>query len=306
MTIAAFCVAGIPTNNAYGSSSDNSVPESNVAKVRVLPLEGGINFRDLGGYKTKDNRTIKWESIYRSGVMSNLTTADFEYLAKLNFQVVADLRNTEARTQKPALTEEWTRDYIAWDYKPGLIKDLNKFAKRDDATLEDAKELMTYIYSNIPYQFKDIYAEVFDNLIQGKTPLVFNCAAGKDRAGVMAALILTALGVPEETVVADYALSDDVENYTAKSKQELFYYLADNLNTTVDEKQGRQFIVGPYTFQNKLSPEVMRQMKSSDPEYIKATYAQLKSDYGSVLNFIQTELDVSDSELQILRNKLLE
>ena len=304
LVIAAISIAGIPINNAY-SSSDISLAKQGVENVRVLPLEGGINFRDIGGYKTKDGRTIKWQTVYRSGVMSNLTTTDFKYLAKLGIQVVTDLRNTKARASAPALTEEWARNYVAWDYKPGLINELNKFTKSGNATVDGASEVMTYVYSQTAYQFKDIYAEIFDKLIQGETPLVFNCAAGKDRAGVMAALVLAALGVPKETVVADYAMSDKVVNYEAKVNEKLFYYTADNLNAKGEEVDGK-IIVGPYIFKDNQPSEVMRQMKASDPAYIEAVYAQLEKDHGSVMNFIQTELGVSDDELVTLRNNLLE
>ena len=304
LAIAALSIACIPANNAY-SASDSALAKQRVENVRVLPLEGGINFRDLGGYRTTDSRTVKWQTVYRSGVMSNLTAADVKYLGKLGFQVVTDLRNTEARASAPALTKEWARDYVAWDYKPGLINELNKFTKSGNATVEGASEVMTYVYSQTAYQFKDIYAEIFDKLIHGETPLVFNCAAGKDRAGVMAALVLAALGVPRATVVADYAMSDDVVNYEAKVNDKLFYYAADNLHAKSEQAEG-EVMVGPYIFRDELPPEVMRQMKASDPAYIEAVYAQLEKDHGSVVNFIQTELGVSDDELVILRDNLLE
>ena len=121
---------------------------------RLLPLEGGRNFRDLDGYLTADGHQVWWGKIFRAGAMADLTAADQNYLAELGLRQVCDLRITIEREQEVA------------------------------------------------------YRDMFRMLVEGDVPLAFNCTAGKDRAGVAAALILSALGVPRETVFADYELSN--------------------------------------------------------------------------------------------------
>jgi len=69
---------------------------------RVLPLQGGQNFRDLGGYRTRDGRTVRWGLLYRSGSMHNLTAADYAYLRKLGIRTVCDLRSRTERDREPA------------------------------------------------------------------------------------------------------------------------------------------------------------------------------------------------------------
>jgi protein-tyrosine phosphatase len=75
-----------------------------VAKVthsRLLPLQGGQNFRDLGGYRTRDSRTVRWGVLFRSGAMNALTPADFAYLGRLGIRTVCDFRSTDERNAAP-------------------------------------------------------------------------------------------------------------------------------------------------------------------------------------------------------------
>ena len=62
---------------------------------RLLPLEGGQNFRDLGGYRTRDGRTVRWGMLFRSGAMDGLTAADYAYLGKIGIRTVCDFRSNE-------------------------------------------------------------------------------------------------------------------------------------------------------------------------------------------------------------------
>ena len=121
--------------------------------------------------------------------------------------------------------------------------------------------------------------------------MVFNCSAGKDRTGVGAALILSALGVPRETVVADYALSEQVVDY------------AREFELTGEEEVDPD---SPYAFLRQLPPELVMPLMRSDPAYIEAVLDGLDAEYGSTLAFIQTELDVDDEELARIRARLLD
>ena len=82
-----------------------------VPHERVLPLQGGQNFRDLGGYRTADGRTVKWGLLYRSGAMNALTPADFAALAKRGLVTVCDLRDTRERAKAPVANADYS---FAW------------------------------------------------------------------------------------------------------------------------------------------------------------------------------------------------
>lgn len=257
--------------------------------VRVLPLEGGRNFRDLGGYTTADGRRVKWGTVFRSGTMVGLTEADYGYLDGLDAKVLVDFRSSEERADEPTDwqvddPEYWARDYSS-EADAGAFREL--FAS-GELTAEKTRAVMTGMYDQIALQQADAYRVMFDRLAAGETPLVFNCSAGKDRTGIAAALLLTALGVPREQVVADYALSDDVVDYSA---------------AFLEADEGED---SPYAFMRQFPREAIMPLLASEPEYIEAALEGLAEEYGSVMEFVRGELDVTDEELEAIRASLLE
>lgn len=262
-----------------------------LAATRVLPLEGGRNFRDLGGYETGNGRRVKWGKVYRSGVMHGLTDADYDYLSGLGIQVVCDLRTAEERRAEPTKWRAGEIDYQTFP-DPEEEADANPLVQvfsDPDVTPEKVSAMMTELYSGILEQQAPAYTAMFDELANGDLPLAFNCSAGKDRAGVGAALILTALGVSRETVVADYALSEQVVDYSAE------FELG---SSEIDPDS-------PYAFLAQLSPELVEPLMRSDPTYIRSAFADIEAEHGSVIAFIQAELGVDNNELARIRNRLL-
>ena len=112
------------------------------AANRVLPLEGGRNFRDLGGYETEDGRRVRWCRLFRSGAMARLTPSDYSYLSTLGIRVVCDFRSRAERADEPT---RWLADpaprFLAWD---GAIQEdespLIAALAADDASQEMVRE----------------------------------------------------------------------------------------------------------------------------------------------------------------------
>lgn len=176
---------------------------------RLLPLEGGSNFRDLGGYRGAGGRPVRWGQLYRSAVMSGLTPADFTTLARLGIRTVCDFRATGERT----------RDVVNWpaasapkllvrDYELDMRPMMAVFAGGTQVTPEQARGAMAGFYRELPFQFAGQYKAMFAELLAGAAPLAFNCSAGKDRTGMAAVLILLALGVDKEAAIGDFLLSN--------------------------------------------------------------------------------------------------
>lgn len=244
---------------------------------RVLPLEGGVNFRDLGGYMTADGRLTKWEVLYRAGSPAGLTTQDQAELARRGIRTICDLRASDERAAEPnpyvAANSDltyWTRDYAA------DAGDLIAALTGPDASAEKSRATMIGFYRQLPQEHAEGFRQMFAFLAQGKVPLAFNCSAGKDRTGVAAALVLTLLGVPRETVVADYALSDDLVDYMAK----------------LDRGDSGD---GPYAALARLPREVVAPLLASDPAYIEAALDAMAARHGSVDRFIERELGVTQT-----------
>jgi protein-tyrosine phosphatase len=165
---------------------------------RRIDLEGCLNFRDLGGYPTADGRRIRSGVVYRSDALHHATPGDVARMRdELRITTIVDLRST------PELTGEGrgalAAEAIAFHHLPlfdGRLTKSDGWAAVD--TLADRYTLLAEFA-------RERIAQVIDVLASAPGPSVYHCAAGKDRTGVVSAVLLGVLGVPDELVVADYA-----------------------------------------------------------------------------------------------------
>lgn len=170
-----------------------------VVAERELPLEQGSNFRDLGGYKTKDGHTVRWGVAYRSGAMPLLNENDYALLSQLHIDSIVDLRSLEEREIAPDLLDDRTGAlFLANDYsfKP-MWKELQG-GKGEN------------MYSGMEKFLAPQYRALFHRILSADGPVVYHCSAGQDRTGVATALIYDVLGVDRETILADYHLSTEL------------------------------------------------------------------------------------------------
>ncbi len=177
-----------------------------VVAERTLALPGGVNFRDVGGYRTTDGRAVRWGQVYRAGSLAELTDADVAALGALGLRLVCDLRSPDelarhADRLPPGAT--YTHRPILGEVGR-LRRVVTLYRKR-----HRLQELLEQIYHLVLDQNGPVIAGVLRLAADpANRPLVIHCTAGKDRTGLTVALLLLALGVPEETVVADYTLSN--------------------------------------------------------------------------------------------------
>ncbi|HVE93794.1 MAG TPA: tyrosine-protein phosphatase [Acidimicrobiales bacterium] len=179
------------------------------AQERLVPLDGILNFRDLGGYATRDGGRTVWRQVFRSDSLSLLTADGWNQLAPLAVRTVFDLRHQVERDRSPTVD-------------PGLSLDVNHLQIGGEAA--EAADLIELLRSRGDAAWDEVfvagiyqhmlaeYPTVFGSLLRAiaddaRRPAVFHCTAGKDRTGVAAALLLTVLGVDRETILDDYELS---------------------------------------------------------------------------------------------------
>lgn len=266
------------------AAADAVTTPAEPTRQREIPLEGGMNFRDLGGYATGDGRTVKWGVLYRSASMQDLTPTDFARLRELDIQVVCDLRDSKERRAAPV---PWPAGeaptVLADDYAMPLtsLKDVLRDPEVDVRKARDA--MIDGMYRQLPFQFADPYRRMFGELLAGRAPLAFNCSAGKDRTGVAAALILDVLGVPRETVMEDYLLSN-----------RYFRYLP--------EKQTPE----EAAFWDSLPPEVLDAVVKADPAYLEAAFAAIEARPGGMARYRSEDLGLSEPDVARLRALYLE
>ena len=168
---------------------------------RRLAFEGCFNFRDLGGYRTADGRVVRPQRLYRADGPHALTDADVQQLGSLELATILDLRTLEELGRGRYITH--VSDVIDY-HLPMLdvVPDTDDLPKWVDASVV-ANRYRTML-DNAQANVAEILAVLSD---PNAYPAMFHCSAGKDRTGVIAALLLGMLGVPDETIVADYALS---------------------------------------------------------------------------------------------------
>lgn len=249
-----------------------------VKHSRVLPLEGGQNFRDLGGYRTRDGRTVRWNMLYRSGAMNQLTKADFAYLGKLGIRTVCDFRSTDERTAAPVRWPDGKAPKVfADDYK--LDMGGLDFRAAGRWTPDQAQAAMAEFYPRMLVQFNGQYRRMFAQLVAGKTPLAFNCSAGKDRTGVAAALVLTALNVPRETVIEDYLLSNR--------------YFDPKRAVSADDNMSKAWRAMP--------PGVIQALMGVDRSYIESVFKVVDAHRGGTEGYLRDELGIDRAALVQLR-----
>jgi protein-tyrosine phosphatase len=176
-------------------------PDSDPA--RLVTLEAVHNFRDLGGYATADGRTTLWRTLYRADGLYRLTPADVAALEPLGLRTVIDLRSA------PELDE---RGRFPVDAHPVVYHHLpivdKTWAHGDAPEYERDEDFLIWAYQDMLTVGAPNFARAFEVLAEpGALPAVFHCAAGKDRTGLLAALLLGSLGVSHDDIVADYALT---------------------------------------------------------------------------------------------------
>ncbi|MFZ4407808.1 MAG: tyrosine-protein phosphatase [Paracraurococcus sp.] len=176
----------------------------------AVPLEGASNLRDLGGWPVAGGRRVRRGLIYRSATLANLTDADQAMVASLGIRTVCDLRGVNEAALRPSRLPP-SAERVHLPIEPSVGASLRDLMLREESTGEDVVSLLRRAYIDYLVRFLDVYRGLFALLLEpGRQAVLFHCSAGKDRTGVGAALVLTALGATRETVVADYRATDRI------------------------------------------------------------------------------------------------
>lgn len=245
---------------------------------RHVWFEACFNFRDLGGYVTADGRRLRWKTLYRSDTLHRLTAADAEVFKALGLRTVIDLRSPTELTDYGRLSVG--HDGIAWHSIP-MLDDV-RLRPRDDSTplpepLEPGEG-----YMGILLEFSGAVARTFKLLAaDGALPAVFHCTSGRDRTGIVAALMLELVGVPDESIAADYVLTE----------------LARPRSTAWIEVNEPEF--------GALLAQIPPERRRMRAEMILGFLERVRTAHGSAAGFL-TSAGVTEAEQDALRRRLLE
>jgi protein-tyrosine phosphatase len=170
---------------------------------RLVALEAAHNFRDIGGYHTSDGRTTRWNVLYRADGLGTLTEADQSLVRLLGLRTVIDLRS------QAELDDRGHFPHDTFDLDFVHLPILDQLWQEESLThFGDDREFLLWAYRDMLHVGAHRFAAAITRLARPDAlPAVFHCTAGKDRTGVLAALLLSAVGVRRDEVLADYAMT---------------------------------------------------------------------------------------------------
>ena len=255
-----------------------------IVAERLIDFRGTNNTRDVGGYRTRDGRSVRWGVLYRSGDLSGLKRSDYDYFQRTGIQTVIDFRVPEDRKRKP--------DHLPPDENlvtlplPIYGNDLSRREKRkllqraNPSDFNSEEILLSYNRQYIS-EHTDELARTFAALLRQERPLLYHCSAGKDRTGLMSALLLLVLDVPYETVMRDFMASN--------------YYR----RRTIRFKARFSPLIG-------IHRRIALPLLEVRPIYLEEALRTIREQYGSLENYFLRGLKLSESEQKRLREKYLE
>jgi protein-tyrosine phosphatase len=241
---------------------------------RRIDLDGCHNFRDLGGYAAAGGRSVRWRVLFRSDGLQHLTVRDVGRVRDdLGIRHIVDLRSTlEITSDGRGLLEG---DAFRFHHVP-LV---------DGVVLQQPPEVAQELtladrYCLLAEMAKEAIARVITTLAESPAPAVYHCAAGKDRTGVISAILLGLLGVPDGIIVADYAATQE------------------NLDAIIDRLMATE---GYQKMLEALPPDTLH----AEPDTMVALLEKVRLDYGSMREYVRA-IGVSDENIASLESRLLE
>jgi glycerophosphoryl diester phosphodiesterase/protein tyrosine/serine phosphatase len=279
------------------AAKTNSAEAATADHVRRLPLEGATNFRDLGGYAAADGKRVRWGLLYRSDALDTLTAADMDLVSGLNVTRVTDFRSPGEVARRPdRLPAQLAARQVHLPIDDTPARADPETAKKsaeasaafraamtspiDAARLQVIDRLIVdYYYPRLPRHGRTAYREWLHGLLDGpkNSAQIFHCTGGADRTGFAAAILLLTLGVPRETVIDDYLMTND------------FYFSAEAGDFRKQKKL------------NQMPPDFRLHAR-----YLEAAFRSIETDYGSIENYIRYGLEIDDVTRHRLRERYLE
>ncbi len=255
-----------------------------VTSERRVCMDGTVNFRDIGGYKTVDGRSVGWGRVFRADGLSRLSDRDMGRIRNMGIRRVYDFRTiSEIEGSPDRLPEDGSLDHIHLPVSHGRFD----FAEAVRRLKNGDKEWLTHDFMVKGYiRNLEKYPETWGAVIRDvsgahREPIVFHCTGGKDRTGTCAALILLALGVPEETVIDDHQLSNI---YIARLLPRLYRQM---------EKEG-------------IDPDALFPYLTAPRECILAVVDNITRNYGTAEDYLIKKAGMKAGELKRLKQNLLE
>ncbi len=254
---------------------------------RHIPLYGAPNFRDFGGYRTGDGRRrVKYGRLFRAGHLADLNQTDVALLANLGITHLYDFRRSFEQAHKPNHPSVLAAidHVIHLDITPGNQTGSLEIVTQADSLPSDSHAFMCDINRELVWSHKAAFKQVFEGLLADpEATILVHCAAGKDRTGFAAAVVLLALGVELDQVMEDYAMTGR-------------YFIPHEQIPMLREKYGF----------DGVPDAVLEPIVATRPEYLQAAIDAMLAHSGSVDQYLMDAFGVGSAERQRLQEWLTE
>ncbi|MCU0882702.1 MAG: tyrosine-protein phosphatase [Hyphomonadaceae bacterium] len=233
--------------------------------LRFIPVDGLRNLRDFGGVPSSHGGMIVSGHLYRAANFASLTDQGRAQLSALGLTALVDLRRRSERDEQPNAVHGLDLITIASDETegaPDMLAPHLAFMRDGDLTPETARAHMHESYQRFLHypQHHETFRGAFEHLAMGGGPVAIHCAAGKDRTGVLCALILKVLGAPEEHIVADY--------------------LHTNVQPDLDARIVDYAAMAGARFSTVIDPEALRPMVGVEAGYLDTAFDAMSHSFG--------------------------
>ena len=261
---------------------------------RHLRFPGTINFRDMGGYQTSDGGRVRTGQLFRSGHLAHVEPDALSDIAKLNITLLCDFRVDDERAEHPNRYAEGHTPAVkhlpVWPSKTPGSDEAAKKILMGEIGIEDASGYLGSGYREFIRDQSNHFANVFSAILSdGHIGILLHCSAAKDRTGIAAALLLTALGVHREDVVKDYMLSVDGHGAAPQTQ---FY---------VDKEWNKRGGERPH-----CSKEDIFTLFSVHPQKINAAFDEMNRIAESADGYLRDVLGLTNDALTELRQRYVD
>lgn len=262
--------------------------EADLSPGRIVALEGGHNFREVGGLPAGPGARLRRGLIWRSAGLDRLTQADCEVILDLGIRTIADLRTESERLLFP--TPSALADHVrilTWTSEAEAESRHANAAWRD-MPLDELRATMVLAYPRIADGHRPHAKGLIQAIADGGAPALVHCTAGKDRTGVLVALLLDLVGVPRDLILDDYELTGA------------------HLRKAWVNLEGVVGVGGQASWMAGLKDEARDLVLGVERAYLLAALAAIDDRFGSIEAFAIQGLGLSDKTLEALRSRLLE
>ncbi len=262
-------------------------------QIRILPLSGVKNFRDMGGYGTRDGRTVAWGRLYRSGHLSELPDDIGDAITGRNIMTVIDFRSDAEKKRHPVRWPKgWTPHYEALPIggnAAAWVQELFERIASSPFPADELRQQFILAFETIPVKNADGLRRFFHLMAaagpEDKGATLFHCTAGKDRTGLAGSLLLRALGVSEEEIMDDFLLTNSAVELEATSER---------LAGWLSERAGRA-----------IQARDVFPLVGVERDFLHAAHKAIEREFGSLDHYYRAALDIDETRLEQLRTRFL-